>query len=221
MRRSKDRLHDRTEAGRELALRLKHMNLERPLVVALPRGGVPVGAEIARELSAPLDVLIVRKIGAPGDPEYGLGALGEDGTYVLDHERLAEAGYTESDLSDVFRREKAEAQRRTRVYRSVVPAIERKDRDVILVDDGAATGGTAMMAARLIRAQGAHRLVIALGVAPPDTCRRLEHEADELVVLIRPAGFYAVGQFYEEFDPVEEPEVLRILEAAPQSQRSA
>ncbi len=209
-----DRLRDRAEAGRKLARRLEPLHLDHPLVVALPRGGVPVGVEIAQALSAPLDVLVVRKLGAPGNPEFGLGAVGEDGAQVLDPESLAAAGYSESDLSAVIRQEKAEVERRIRVYRAVRPPVDRRDRTVILVDDGAATGGTATMAARLLRAQGARRLVIALGVAPPDTCRLLAREADDLIVLIRPAHFYAVGQFYEEFDPVDEAEVLRLLERA-------
>ncbi len=216
-----NRIRDRSEAGRELAWRLRDEKLERPLVVALPRGGVPVGLELARELRAPWDVLIVRKIGAPGDPEYGLGAVGENGIRVLDAARLRESGYTESDLSSVIRRERAEVDRRVRSYRAVLPAIDRRGRDAILVDDGAATGGTAILSARVLRSQGVRRLVIALGVAPPDTCRALERESDRVVVLLRPSDFYAVGQFYEEFDPVEDSEVLRLLALAARIERDA
>ncbi len=204
-------LKDRHAAGVQLGERLRHLQPASPLVLALPRGGVPVGFEIARRLAAPLDVLIVRKIGAPDSPEYGLGAMVEDGAYSLDDDRVREGGYSSSQLKPVIERERKETERRTRVYRSVRPWIERRGRTVIVVDDGAATGGSLLMALRSVRSQGARRVVAALGVAPPDTCLRLERETDELVVLYRPTNFYAVGQFYDHFDPVEDAEVLELL----------
>jgi putative phosphoribosyl transferase len=214
MRETVSTLKDRQEAGVELGERLSHLATESPLVLALPRGGVPVGFEIARRLRAPLDVLIVRKIGAPDNPEYGLGAMVEDGTYFLDYDRVREGGYTMSQLRPVIEREREETERRTRAYRSVRPYVERKGRTVIVVDDGAATGGTLLAVLRALRTEGIRRRVVALGVAPPDTCQRLERESDELVVLHRPVNFYAVGQFYDHFDPVEDAEVLDLLRRA-------
>ena len=205
---------DRQEAGRLLAERLVSLSSEHPIVLALPRGGVPVGFEIARRLQAPLDLLIVRKVGAPDNPEYGLGAVAEDGSLVLDEERTREAGYSRSSLEIVIEQETEEAHRRASLYRSARPRIPRSGRTVIVVDDGAATGGTLLAAIRLLRKEAVGRIVIAVGVAPEDTCRRLAKDADELVVLRRPRFFFAVGQFYLRFEPVEDDQVLSLLTQA-------
>lgn len=207
-------LKDRRSAGSLLADRLSDLAGERPIILALPRGGVPVGLEIARKLRAPLDVMIVRKIGAPDNPEYGLGAMVEDGTYTLDERRLRETGYARTDIEGIVRRERAETERRCAVYRAVCPRTDRRGRTVVLVDDGAATGGTLFSAIGAARADGARRVVAALGVAPPETCRELEKRADRVAVLLQPEAFFAVGQFYERFDPVEDDEVLSLLRAA-------
>jgi putative phosphoribosyl transferase len=205
-------LRDRKQAGEQLAARLEAYRGQHPVVLALPRGGVTVGFEIARRLGVPLEVLIVRKIGAPDNPEYGLGALVEDGTRVLDERRVREAGYTPKDLEPTIERELVEIRRRARAYRGDRPMPELRDRVVILVDDGVATGGTLRAAIRSVRAHHARRIVVALGVAPRDTYQRLCEEADEAVVLATPEVFFAVGEWYERFPQVSDEEVQELLE---------
>ncbi|HTT73002.1 MAG TPA: phosphoribosyltransferase family protein [Thermoplasmata archaeon] len=208
------RLADRATAGRRLADRLTAWRAEDPLVLALPRGGVPVGYEVARALGAPLDVLVVRKIGAPGNPEYGLGAVAEGGFLYLDAERVAEAGLSERALAPEIRAEEREVERRARVYREGRPRTPLAGRTVVLVDDGVATGGTAIAACRAVRAAGARRVVVALGVCPPDTVPALAREADAVVTVLEPAPFFAVGEWYDVFDQTSDAEVLALLAAA-------
>jgi putative phosphoribosyl transferase len=205
-------LRDRKEAGEQLAARLAHYREQHPVVLALPRGGVVVGFEIAQRLEVPLEVLIVRKIGAPDNPEYGLGALVEDGTRVLDEHRVREAGYTPKDLEPTITRELAEIRRRARAYRGDRPAPDLRDRVVILVDDGVATGGTLRAAIHSVRAHHPRRIIVALGVAPRDAFHRLGEEADEVVVLATPEVFFAVGEWYERFPQVSDAEVQQLLE---------
>lgn len=207
-------LSGRAEAGRLLGDRLARQRLDRPLVLGLPRGGVPVGFEVAVRLRAPLDVLVVRKIGAPGNEEYGLGAVAEDGTYALDVPRAREAGYSVEELRPIIERERSEAERRVRLYRDQRPIEPPGGRTVVVVDDGAATGGTLLGAIRVLRAQGAQRVIAALGVAPPETCRHIRLAADRLEVLLEPPEFFAVGQFYSDFAPVTDQEVVDLLRRA-------
>lgn len=195
-----------------MAERLRQYREERPVVLALPRGGVPVGFEIATRLGAPLDVLIVRKIGAPGNPEYGLGAVVEGGTRYLDEPRVRAIGHTVRDLGPSIARETAEVERRAREFREGRPPPEIRDRTVILVDDGVATGGTVLAALRALRARGPRRIVVALGVAPPDTVEVLRREVDDLVVLLAPRMFFAVGEWYHQFSQVSDEEVRELLE---------
>jgi len=205
-------LPDRATAGRLLAERLRQYRDERPVVLALPRGGVPVGFEIATRLGAPLDILIVRKIGAPGNPEYGLGAVVEGGTRYVDEPRVRAIGHTVRDLGPSIARETAEVERRAREFRSGRPPAEVRDRTVILVDDGVATGGTVIAALGALRARGPRRIVVALGVAPPDTIEILRREVDDLVVLLAPRMFFAVGEWYHQFSQVSDAEVHELLE---------
>lgn len=204
-------LRDRRDAGERLAARLEQYRQDRPIVLALPRGGVVVGFEIAKRLEVPLDVLIVRKIGAPDNPEYGLGAVAEDGSHVIDEHRVREAGYTLADLDPTIDHELAEIRRRAEAYRGGRPGADVYDRTVILVDDGVATGVTLRVAVQSVRSRGPRRVVVALGVAPRDAYRQLERIADEVVVLAVPELFFAVGEWYQHFDQVSDQEVQRLL----------
>jgi putative phosphoribosyl transferase len=207
-------LRDRVDAGVQLAARLDRFREERPVVLALPRGGVPVAFEIARHLGVPLDLLIVRKIGAPGNPEYGLGALVEDGTRLVDAPRVREAGFALRDLEPTIERELAEIRRRAAAYRGGRPPANLSGRLVLLVDDGVATGASVLAAIRAVRAHAPKRVVVAVGVAPPETVERLEQEADEVVVLLEPRAFFAVGEWYRRFDQVSDEEVEDLLARA-------
>ena len=205
-------LPDRRTAGERLAERLQRYRAQDPVVVALPRGGVPVAYEIAARLGAPLDILIVRKIGAPGNPEYGLGAVVEGGTRFLDEARVRAVGHTVRDLGPTIAREEAEVERRAREYRAGKPATDLRDRTVILVDDGVATGGTVLAALRALRKRSPRQVVVALGVAPPDTVEALRAEVDDIVVLLVPEQFFAVGEWYRQFPQLSDEEVRRFLE---------
>lgn len=203
---------DRTQAGRLLAERLKELPLGiDPLVIALPRGGVPVGFEIARTLELPLDILIVRKLGAPDDPEYGLGAITEGGASWIDWNRAAREGFTPTQLAQVQAREQAELERRVRKYRRERSRHSVSGRSVILVDDGLATGGTARAACRLLRAQGADQIILAIPVCPASTRSRFREEVDEVVCLEELDRMVSVGQHYEDFSEVSDEDVTKIL----------
>lgn len=204
---------DRRDAGRRLASELARFRQEQPLVIALPRGGVPVACEIARALSAPLDVLLVRKIGSPAQPEYGVGAIAEGGYRFIRREEAALAGVGERELDAVVEVETAELERRRRLYREGREPLAVTGRLVILVDDGIATGGTAVVAARALRARGAARVVLAVPVGPPETEQRLAPAFDEVICLEEPEGFFGVGQFYVDFDQTSDREVQELLAA--------
>jgi putative phosphoribosyl transferase len=202
---------DRAEAGRVLAERVASLGLADPVVLALPRGGVPVAHEVARRLDVPLDVFVTRKIGCPGQPELGVGAIAEGGEPVFDTDLLRRLGLTERDLDATVRRERAELTRRVEVYRGdrALPAL--KGRDVVLVDDGLATGGTARAALAAVRAVGASRVVLAVPVGAAQTVYELAGDADDVVVLAAPSAFRAVGQWYQRFDQLTDDDVLGLL----------
>lgn len=208
------RFSNRHDAGRQLAALLAPLAAERPLVIGLPRGGVPVAEEIASSLGATLEVLAVRKIGAPGNPEYGIGAIAEDGTRVFDREAVAALGIDGDALEAIVARESAELRRRVEVYRGDRPATPQQGRTVIVVDDGVATGVTDTAALRAIRRHRPRRLVLAVPVCAPDSAARLRAEADELVCLIEPERLHGVGQWYADFTQVPDAEVLAALARA-------
>ncbi|HLI27301.1 MAG TPA: phosphoribosyltransferase [Chloroflexota bacterium] len=206
------RFRDRREAGRLLAARLAHYR-GRPdvLVLALPRGGVPVGYEVARALGAPLDVFLVRKLGVPGHEELAMGAVASGGVQVLNDDVIAGLGLSERVVAAVTARELQELERRERLYRGARPPHEVHGRTVILVDDGLATGATMRAAIHALRSRGAARIVAAVPVAPPPTCAELRAEADEVVCLVTPEPFLAVGLWYEDFTQTSDDEVRALL----------
>lgn len=203
---------DRADAGRQLGeLVARHGELVDPLVVGLPRGGVPVAFEVARILAAPLDVILVRKLGLPGQPELAMGAIGEDDVMIVDTEMVAMAHVSADDLAAVETRERAELSRRSRKLRGLVRRTPLGGRTVLIVDDGLATGSTARAACAVARAEGARRIVLAVPVAPAGWTDRLGSAADEYFAVHTPAAFGAVGQFYANFDQVSDEAVLAAL----------
>jgi putative phosphoribosyl transferase len=202
---------DRSEAGRRLAERVRPHAVNDPLVLALPRGGVPVGAELAERLAADFDVLLVRKIGLPGHPETGVGAIAEDGHVFYDDRALARMRVPRQALSDTVASERDELDRRKRAYRGGRPDPRIAGRDCVVVDDGVATGGTARAALRMVRQAGPARLVLAVPVAAPEALESLREEADALVVLTAPDNFRAVGEWYRDFGQLSDDEVISVL----------
>lgn len=205
------RFTDRTEAGRQLAARLAGRVPDDSVVLGLPRGGVPVALQVARALDLPLDVIVVRKLGVPWHPELAMGAIGEDGVRVLDDEVLRAARVSGESFRRVEHDERAELDRRAVRFRGDRPRTDLTGRTALIVDDGIATGSTARAACQVAREHGASRVVLAAPVAPVDTVERLRHDADEVVVLRTPEPFGAVGQFYDDFSPVPDAAVARML----------
>jgi predicted phosphoribosyltransferase len=204
---------NRADAGRKLARALLHLKNERPVVLALPRGGVPVGFEVAQELGAPLDVVLVRKIGAPGQPELGLGAVvdGDAPQVVLNEELVDLVRPSRRYLEAEQKRELAEIERRRAVYRPGRAPIPLQGRTIIVVDDGIATGGTMKAVLQALKNVAAKRVVLAVPVAPPETLRELAPLVDEAVCLMTPEPFYAVGAFYRDFTQTTDDEVIGLL----------
>jgi predicted phosphoribosyltransferase len=207
--------HDRKQAGRQLAeqLRIRQEKgaLPDPVVLALPRGGVAVAQEVARELGAPLDVLVVRKIGAPFQEELGVGAIAGNDEPLFDENTLDNLGLSRSVLAGTVERERAELHRREHLYRQGRPAPDLRGRTVIVVDDGLATGATARAAVRSVRRQAPERIVLAVPVCSREASDLLRAEADEVVCLYRPASFMAVGVWYDHFDQLSDQDVLDAL----------
>lgn len=210
------RFSDRTDAGRRLGQRLAAMELPDPVVLALPRGGVPVGAEVATALSAPLGVVIARKLGAPFQPELGVGAIAEGGVVVLEDATLAAMGLRREDMADTVERERAELDRRVAQYRGDRPPPRTAGRSVIVVDDGLATGVSARAALRSVRPGKPARLILAVPVGPPDAERIMAGEADEVVCLEQPERLAAVGQWYDDFTQTDDATVVALLAEAAQ-----
>lgn len=202
---------DRREAGRRLAERLSGLRASSPLILGLPRGGVPVAYEVAKGLGAPLDILVVRKLGVPYQPELGMGAVGEDGVRVLNADVVRQAGVTEAQLRQVEARERAEVEERATRLRGGRPAMPLEGRTVVIVDDGLATGGTARAAVRVARERGATRVILAVPVAPPETVATLRRDADDVVAVETPEPFFAIGGWYSDFSPTSDDEVVELL----------
>lgn len=206
------RFRDRAEAGQALAERLrKYSGLPDVVVLALPRGGVPVAYEVARQLGAPLDVFLVRKLGVPWQEELAFGALASGGTKVIDWPLVRQLGLSEDEIQAIIAREQVELERREVAYRDGRAAVNVRNRIAILIDDGLATGSSMLAAVRALRALGPARVVVAVPVAPPSTCDRLRSEADEVVCAYTPEPFWAVGAWYEDFTQTTDEEVRTLL----------
>jgi len=206
---------DRFEAGRVLASKLSEFSRKNDVVVlALPRGGVPVGYEVAQALHAPLDVFVVRKLGTPGQEELAMGALASGGTIVLNREVIQALGISQSTIDAVAARENPELERREREYRDGRPALQVEGRTVILVDDGLATGSSMRVAIKALRKESAAQVVVAVPVASPSACLEFEAEVDKIVCAATPEPFWAVGQWYRNFSQTTDEEVSELLARA-------
>jgi putative phosphoribosyl transferase len=208
------RFHDRTEAGRLLARRMAHLRGTDVVVLGLPRGGVPVAAEVARALGAPLDVIVVRKVGVPSQHELAMAAVGEGGVLVVNDRVVGMADVGAEELARAQERERAELESRVRHFRGGRQRLALTGRTVVLVDDGIATGSTARAACAVARALGAARIVFAAPVGARPATRQLAADVDELICLETPQDFRAVGQYYVDFRPTEDVEVIELLQGA-------
>jgi predicted phosphoribosyltransferase len=207
------RFHDRIDAGRRLARELtEYARTPDVLVLALPRGGVPVGYEVARELDAPLDVFLVRKLGVPGHEELAMGAIATGGVRVLNESVIDMLHVPDRVIDAVAEKEQHELERREAEYRGDRPAPEVRGRTVILVDDGLATGSTMRAAAEALKHEGAERLIVAVPVAPPETCEAFRSEVDRIVCAVTPEPFYGVGMWYDDFSQTTDEEVRALLD---------
>lgn len=213
---STTRFADRVDAGRKLATAVKKIALEQPVVYALPRGGVPVAAEVAAAVGAPLDLVLVRKIGAPAQPELAVGAVvdGTDPVLLVNREIAADTGADAAYIARMKAQALSEIERRRAAYLRGRAPLSPVDHDAILVDDGVATGASMLAAVRAMKQRGAHRVIVATPLAPPDTVERLESEADLVVCLARPDWFPGISAFYEDFHQLEDREVVELLDAA-------
>jgi putative phosphoribosyl transferase len=209
---------NRADAGRFLGERLRFLSKLNPIIVALPRGGVSIGYEVAQALKAPLEILVVRKIGAPFNPEFGIGAITEGGYYWINADAVRSIDADAKEIERTAMREFEEVKRRTALYRneSDHPSISTlvSGRNVLVVDDGLATGVTAKVACRYLKGQGAHRVIFAAPACAPDTAASLRSEVDNVICIQEPEDFYAVGQFYEDFEQITDDEVISLLTKA-------
>jgi putative phosphoribosyl transferase len=204
---------DRTDAGRQLADELLHYGgRDDVTVLALPRGGVPVAAEVASRLALPLDVFVVRKLGVPGHEELAMGAIASGGVRVLNHDVIISLSMPSDVIEAVTAIEREELERREHSYRGNRPPLDLRGRTVILIDDGLATGASMRAAVAALRQKGAGRIVVAVPVGAPSTCRELAGEADESICLITPESFVGVGQYYDDFSQTNDEEVRELLE---------
>lgn len=206
---------DRADAGRALAARLiSSVSDQNPLILALPRGGVPVAFEVAKALHAELDIFLVRKLGVPGHEELAIGALASGGVRILNQALIADLRLSQKAIEDVTSRERVELERREKLYRAGRPAIPVRDRTVVLIDDGLATGASMKAASRALRAEGPRRLIVAVPVAAHQTCDEFRGEVDQVVCVETPDPFLAVGIWYEDFQQTTDEEVQLLLERA-------
>lgn len=202
---------DRVDAGRRLATRVQALEVDRPVALGLPRGGVPVAAEVSQSLRCPLDVLIVRKLGTPGRPELALGAIGEGDVRITNDDLIRRLGIDPSLVDEIERRERVEVERRTSLYRAGRERIDIEGHTAVVIDDGVATGATALAGCQVARAMGASRVVLAVPVAPADW--HPGADADDFVTVIRPRVMRAVGEWYTDFTQTPDTMVIQLLAA--------
>ena len=202
---------DRVDAGKRLAEALADFHGKNAVVLAIPRGGVVVGYEIAAALVLPLDVIVPHKLGAPDNPELAIGAVAEDGSMVLDDNLVAYMGVSKGYIDEESERQRQEITRRMTLYREGGPAAEVKGKQVIIVDDGIATGSTVKAALKSVKSRGAKNVTVAVPVGPPNTIQELRSMADRVVCLYMPEDFQAIGQFYEDFSQTSDDEVIKLL----------
>ena len=206
---------DRVDAGQQLAKKLAgYANREDVLILGIPRGGVPVAFEVAQALHAPLDILLVRKLGTPGQRELAMGAIASGGVRILNQQLIAELGVTEEQVADTIATQEAELQRREQLYRGVRPGISVQGKSAILVDDGIATGSSMLAAISALRTLQPKRIVVAVPVAPSDADEKIKSVVDEYVCVDKFELFFGVGQFYENFSQTEDSDVHALLERA-------
>lgn len=205
---------DRRDAGRRLAQRIEGIKEADLFILAVPRGGVVVAFEVVKALGAPMDLIIPRKLGAPGNPELAIGAVTQDGTIVLNHDIVQELGVPKSFIDQEAAEQVKEIERRMKKYRGDAPPPQLAGRTVVLIDDGIATGATIRAAVQSVRRSRPKRLIIAVPVAPPSAVQSLEKDADEVVALETPEWFMAIGQFYENFDQTSDEEVIDLMAKA-------
>jgi len=202
---------DRVDAGKRLAEALADFRGKDAAVLAIPRGGVVVGYEIATALMLPLDVIVPRKLGSPDNPELAIGAIAEDGSRVLDNQLVVYLGVSDGYIEEESERQRQEIARRMKVYRAGAEPIDLQSKDVIIVDDGIATGSAMKAALLSVRNRGAKSVTVAVPVGPPQTITELKHLSDRVVCLYTPEYFQAIGQFYEDFSQTSDEEVIRLL----------
>ncbi len=206
--------HNRREAGQQLAQRLIHYREEKPIILALPRGGVVIGFEIAQVLEAPLDIIIARKIGAPSQPELGIGAIAPGGIRILNEYAIHVLDISEEQIEHITAQELKEMHRRLNLYRGNRPFPEIRDHTIILVDDGIATGVTAQAAIQSIRRQKPNRIILAVPVAPPETVAKLGPQVDEVFCIITPPSMRAISLWYDDFQQTTDEEVIALLDCS-------
>jgi predicted phosphoribosyltransferase len=209
--------HDRQSAGALLGADVSKAELEHPVVLGLPRGGVPVAARVAEAINAPLDVILVRKLGVPHQPELAMGAIGEDGVVIVNHDVVRATGVGDAEFAEVESRERAELARRLHYVRAVRPREPLAGCSAVIVDDGIATGATVRAAIGVARANGAREVTVATPVAPPEIVEMLKSEADRVICLAQPEPFGSVGRWYRTFDAVSDSEVVELMSTAASS----
>jgi putative phosphoribosyl transferase len=202
---------NRIDAGKRLTSELENLIGKNAIVLAIPRGGVVVGNEISKALNLPLDVIIPRKIGAPDNPELAIGAMTEDGTIILDKQLVSHLGVSQDYIRAESERQKNEIERRLRLYRGAEPYPNLRGKDVIIVDDGIATGSTMKAALASVKNRGAKKVIVAVPVGPPSTIDELKNQADEVICPYTPEYFQALGQFYVDFEQTTDEEVIQLL----------